>query len=305
MNKLGIFVNFWEKKWGIDYPYYIDKIKRLGYDILEFQAQPLLDMSDEECRLVKRHADKAGIKLSYSLGLNPKYDISSSDPQTRERGVKYLIAIVRKIAVMEGELFSGVTYAGWGVPSGFIGEKEKEELFSYSVESMRKVVKVAEREGVTVCCEAVNRFESPLINTAEEAIRYVDAVDSKNIGVHLDTYHMNIEENNIGDAIRLAGSKLRHFHTGENNRNLPGKGHIDWDEVFGALKDIDYRRDIVSEPFLMMGDEVGYDIRVWRPLFENPTERRLDEAAQELLRFTKEMLKKYKIGEGYARENQS
>ncbi|MBR2036615.1 MAG: sugar phosphate isomerase/epimerase [Lachnospiraceae bacterium] len=295
MNKLGIFVNFWEKKWGIDYRYYIDKVQKLGYDILEFQAQPLLEMTNEECRAIKKYADERGIKLSYSLGLNPKYDISNPVKEVRAGGIKYLSNIVRKIAVMEGELFSGVTYAGWGIPSYFVDEAEKEALYCRSVESMKEVMKVAEKEGVTVCCEAVNRFESPLVNTAAEAIRYADLVDSKNIGIHLDTYHMNIEENNIGDAIRLVGKRLRHFHTGENNRNVPGRGHLDWDEIFKALKDIDYKNDIVSEPFLMMGDEVGYDIRVWRPILENPTEERLDQEARFLLEFTKGMMKKYEM----------
>lgn len=295
MNKLGIFVNFWEKKWSIDYRYYIDKVQKLGYDILEFQAQPLLEMTNEECRAIKKYADERGIKLSYSLGLNPKYDISNPDREVRAGGIEYLSNIVRKIAVMEGELFSGVTYAGWGVPGYFVDEAEKEALYCRSVESMKEVMKVAEKEGVTVCCEAVNRFESPLINTAEEAIRYADLVDSKNIGIHLDTYHMNIEENNIGDAIRLVGKRLRHFHTGENNRNVPGRGHLDWNEIFKALKDIDYKKDIVSEPFLMMGDEVGYDIRVWRPILENPTEERLDKEARFLLEFTKGMMKKYEM----------
>ena len=293
MNKLGIFVNFWEKSWTINYPYYIDKVARLGYDILEFQAQPLLEIDNDKLRAIKKHADDAGIKLSYSLGLNPKYDVASPDADVRAGGVEYLQNIVRKIAVMEGELFSGVTYAGWGVPSYFVDAAEKERLFARSVDSMQKVMTVAEREGVTVCCEAVNRFESPLVNTAAEAIRYADAVNSKCIGIHLDTYHMNIEENSIGDAIRLVGSRLRHFHTGENNRNVPGRGHLNWDEIFSALAEVGYKRDIVSEPFLQMGDEVGYDIRVWRDILENPTEERLDAEAAFLLDFTKGYLKKY------------
>ena len=102
MNKLGIFMNFWEKKWGADHKYYINKVADMGYDILEFQAQPLLDMTDAECKEIKKAADARGIDLSYSLGLNPKYDISSKDKQTRELGVKYLSDIVYKIAVMEG-----------------------------------------------------------------------------------------------------------------------------------------------------------------------------------------------------------
>ncbi len=293
MNKLGIFVNYWTKKWAVDYKYYIDKVRALGYDILEFQAQPLLGIENDECKRIKKYADERGIKLSYSLGLNPQYDISSPSKDVRDGGVRYLSDIVRKIAVMGGELFSGVTYAGWGVPAYFVGEKEKEDMFSRSVESMRRVMRTAEKEGVTVCCEAVNRFESALINTAEEALEYADTVGSERIGVHLDTYHMNIEENSIGDAIRKAGKRLRHFHTGENNRNIPGRGHIDWDEVFGALRDIGYEHDIVSEPFLMLGDEVGYDIRVWRNIMENPSEKRLDEGAKELRDFTACMCVKY------------
>ena len=192
MNKLGIFVNYWEKSWTINYKYYIDKVKKLGYDILEFQAQPLLEMSNQECKAIKKYADEQGIKLSYSLGLNKLYDVANRDRYVRAGGVKYLSEIVKKIAIMEGELFSGVTYCGWGVPDHFVDVKEKEDLFNRSVESMQQVMKVAEKEGVTVCCEAVNRFESPLVNTAKEAIKYADMVNSPNIGIHLDTYHMNI-----------------------------------------------------------------------------------------------------------------
>ena len=293
MNKLGIFVNYWTNRWDIDYKNYIDKVKRLGFDILEFQAQPLLDMTDDECRAIKKYASDAGVKLSYSLGLNKLYDVANRDKYVRAGGVKYLSDIVRKISVMGGELFSGVTYCGWGVPSHFVDKNEKEDMFRRSVESMQEVMKVAEKEGVTVCCEAVNRFESPLINTAAEAIKFADMVDNEYIGIHLDTYHMNIEEDDMGAAIRLVGKRLRHFHTGDNNRNIPGRGHIDFDVVFKALADIGYERDIVSEPFLQMGDEVGYDIRTWRDIMSDPTEARLDAGAIELLEFTRNMIKKY------------
>ncbi len=293
MNKLGIFVNFWENSWTIDYKYYIDKVKKLGFDILEFQAQPLLKMTNDECRAIKKYADEQGIELSYSLGLDRRFDIASRDAAVRKGGVEYLSNIVKKIAVMEGELFSGVTYAGWGVPDYQVDKAEKADMFKRSVESMQQVMKTAEKEGVTVCVEAANRFESALVNTAKEAIQYADMVDSKNIGIHLDTYHMNIEEDSIADAIKLVGKRLRHFHTGENNRNIPGRGHIDWDEVFGALKAIEYKNNIVSEPFLKIGGEVGYDIRVWRDIIDNPTEAVLDAGAAELLAFTKKMLAKY------------
>lgn len=291
MNKLGIFMNFWEKNWDADHKKYIDKAAKIGFDILEFQAQPLLEMSDDHIRELRKRADDAGIELTYSLGLDRAYDVSSLDETMRLGGVKYLQNIIRKMHVGGGTLLSGVSYAGWGCPNVVMDDKRP--YLEQSVKSMKEIIKVAEECGVTYCVEAVNRFETCIINTAAEALDYVARIDSPNIGVLLDTYHMNIEENNIGDAIRLVGDKLTSFHTGENNRTAPGRGHLDWDEIFGALADINYKGRIVSEPFVMQGGEVGRDIHVFRDLVENPCEATIDAEAAYLLNFEKEMLKKH------------
>ncbi len=293
MNKLGIFMNFWEKNWDADHEKYIKKAADIGFDILEFQAQPLLEMSDEKLRRIKSVADEYGIELTYSLGLDPAYDISSADEKVRLGGIKYLSDIMRQMKKMDGHLLSGVSYAGWGTPEGIVNDKRP--ILERSYASMSELLKVAEECDITYCVEAVNRFETALINTAAEALDYVSHFDSKNIGVLLDTYHMNIEEANIGDAIRLVGDRLTSFHTGENNRTAPGSGggHLDWDEIFKALGDIGYKGRIISEPFVMMGGEVGKSIAVWRDLVENPCEETIDREARNLLNFEKEMLKKY------------
>ncbi|MBE7024755.1 MAG: sugar phosphate isomerase/epimerase [Ruminococcaceae bacterium] len=293
MNKLGIFMNFWEKNWDADHAKYIKKAAEIGYDILEFQAQPLLEMSDEKLKFLKALADEVGIELTYSLGLDPNYDVSSPDEAVRLGGVDYLQRIIRQIQKMDGTLLSGVSYAGWGTPNYVLNDKRP--LLENSLKSMREIIKVAEECGVTYCVEAVNRFEGCLINTAQEALDYAAEIDSPNIGVLLDTYHMNIEENSIGDAIRLVGNKLTSFHTGENNRTAPGKGHLNWDEIFGALSDIGYKNRIVCEPFVMQGGEVGRDIHVFRDLIDNPSEARIDEEAKYILNFEKEMLKKWNL----------
>lgn len=284
-------MNFWEKNWDADHEKYIRKAKKIGFDILEFQAQPLLEMSDEKIRNLRKVADDVGIELTYSLGLDRAYDVSSLDESVRKGGVEYLKNIIKKMHVGGGTLLSGVSYAGWGTPDNFLGDKRP--YWEQSIKSMREIIKTAENCGVTYCVEAVNRFETCLINTAEEALRYTSEIDSPNIGVLLDTYHMNIEENNIGDAIRLVGDKLTSFHTGENNRTAPGRGHLDWDEIFGALADIGYKGRIVSEPFVMQGGEVGRDIHVYRDLVENPCEETIDKEAAYLLDFEKKMLEKY------------
>lgn len=292
MNKLGIFTNFWENSWDIDHKKYIDKVSRIGFDILEFQAQPLLEMSKEKMTDLKKYADEKGIELTYSLGLDKKYDISSENESVRSGGVDYLKRIMECVGFMNGNAVSGVAYEGWGAPDYIVDSKLA--MLERSIDSMKKVIRTAEDFGITYSVEAVNRFESCLINTAEEALDYVDRVGSKNIGVLLDTYHMNIEENNLGDAIRLAGTKLTAVHTGDNNRRCPGRGHIDFDDVFQALSDIGYHNRIVSEPFVTMGGEVGRDIKVWRNL-DISTEEYLDQEAEYLLHFEKEMLKKYHL----------
>lgn len=292
MNKLGIFMNFWEKNWDADHAKYIDKVAKIGFDILEFQAQPLLEMTDDHIRELRKRADAAGIRLTYSLGLDPHYDVSSLDESIRQGGVKYLQNIIRKMAVGGGDLLSGVSYAGWGTPDGILDTKEP--YLEQSVKSMKEIIRVAEDCGVTYCVEAVNRFETCIINTAAEALDYVARVDSPNIGVLLDTYHMNIEEKSFADAIRLVGTdRLKSFHTGENNRAAPGRGHLPWDEIFGTLSEIGYKGPIVSEPFVMQGGEVGRDIHVFRDLVDNPCEATIDAEAAYLLHFEQDMLRKH------------
>ena len=292
MNQLGIFMNFWEKNWIADHAKYIRKAAKLGYDILEFQAQALLEMSDERILELKKIADAEGIRLTYSLGLDPAYDVSSLDETMRMGGVKYLQNIIKKMELAGGDLLSGVSYAGWGTPNVVMNDKTP--YWNQSVKSMKEIIKTAEAYGVTYCVEAVNRFETCIINTAAEALAYIEEIDSPNIGVLLDTYHMNIEENNIGDAIRLVGAdRMKNFHTGENNRTAPGRGHLDWDEIFSALAEIGYKGPIVSEPFVMMGGEVGRDIHVFRDLIVNPTEEGIDAEATYLIDFEKKMLAKY------------
>ena len=291
MNKIGIFMNFWVKNWDADHVKHIKKVSGLGFDILEFQAQALLDMDKSRMDEVRQAAKDNGIELTYSLGLNPIYDVASPDAKVREGGIEYLKRIVERIGYMEGKLLSGVNYAGWGSPDYIVDDKS--EIVKHSIESVRQVIKTAEDYDVTYCVEVVNRFEGIVMNTAKEAIEYVKQIDSDKIGILLDTYHMNIEEGSIGDAIRSVGGYLKNFHTGENNRVVPGKGHLDWDEIFGALHDIDYQGRIVSEPFVQMGGEVGRDIKVWRDLVEDPSEELLDEEARFLLNFEKDMIRKH------------
>lgn len=293
MNKLGIFVNFWEKNWACDLGKYIRKAGKIGYDILEFQAQALLEMDKAKMDELKKISADENVELTYSLGLDPRYDVSSADESTRLGGIEYLKNIVERVGYMDGRIISGVSYAGWGcVPKEDLSG-DKSAIVSRSVDSMKKIAKTAADYGVTYCVEVVNRYEGCVLNTAAEAVDYVDAVGADNVGILLDTYHMNIEEDSFSDAIHTAGDKLKGVHFGDNNRRCPGRGHIDFDEIAAALKDIGYKDQIVSELFVAKGGEVGRDICVWRNLEKDVSENCLDAEAAHMLEFERELLERH------------
>lgn len=293
MNKLGIFVNFWEKNWECDLSKYIVKASGLGYDILEFQAQALLELDKHKLSELKKLAADVNLELTYSLGLDPQYDVSSADNGIRNGGVEYLKNIVERVGFMDGRLISGVSYAGWGCVPREDLSGNKQPIVDRSVESMKKIVKTAQDYGVTYCVEVVNRYEGCVLNTAAEAVDYVKRVGAKNIGILLDTYHMNIEENSFSEAIHTAGSMLKGIHFGDNNRRCPGRGHIDFDEIAAALADIHYKDQIVTELFVMQGGAVGRDIFVWRNLETDISESYLDREARHMLEFEKDLLARH------------
>jgi D-psicose/D-tagatose/L-ribulose 3-epimerase len=191
------------------------------------------------------------------------------------------------VGEMGGGNLGGIIYGCWPatMPEG---EIDKRPYVERSVASVKEAVKAAEDSNVVFNMEVVNRFEQFIMNTCEEAVAYVEQVGSPHAKVHLDTFHMNIEEDFVGEAILRAGGHLGHLHIGENNRMPPGYGHIPWNELASALRQIDYQGDVVMEPFLMPGGEVGRDIRVFRDLSVGMD---LDEEARKALQFVRGVLK--------------
>jgi D-psicose/D-tagatose/L-ribulose 3-epimerase len=287
MSRIGIYYAYWTHDWDADFHPFVDKVADLGFDVLEVNAGTVANLTSEERGSLKAHADDKGIGLSFCIGLPKKYDIASEDRSVRETGIAFLKKMARAIGEMGGGNLTGIIYSYWPgtLPEG---ETDKRPYFERSVASMKEAIKVAEDNDVFFCVEVVNRFEQYLLNTCDEAIDYVDAVGSPSAKILLDTFHMNIEENFIGEAIEEAGDKLGHFHIGENNRMPPGYGHIPWTEVGNALRRINYQKYVVMEPFLMPGGEVGRDIKVFRDM---SVALELDEEARKALLFMRGVLK--------------
>lgn len=287
MNKVGIYYAYWTRDWDTDFHPFIDRVAKLGFDVLEVNAGTIADLSTRARLNLIDHAAERNVTLSFCVGLSPQYDVASEDETVRRSGVAFLQRIAQAIGEMGGGNLGGIIYGSWPatLPAG---QMDKRPFVERSIASMKEAIKAAEDNNVIFNVEVVNRFEQFILNTCEEGLAYVEAVGSPNIRILLDTFHMNIEEDFIGQAIEKAGDKLGHFHIGENNRMPPGYGHIPWTEVGAALRRIKYAGFVVMEPFVVPGGQVGRDIRVFRDMSAGLD---LDEEARKALMFVRGFLK--------------
>jgi len=264
MNKLGIFYAYWSRDWDVDFIPYLDKAAALGFDILEVNAGTLPVMSPAQRAALKEAAADRGLTLTSCVGLVRKYDISSEDQAAQKSGVAFLKEIAAAAAETEIRSVSGILYSCW--PASIDKPEDKGTYTERSVRNMKEAIKAAEDNGVVFNVEVVNRFEQFMLNTCDEALEYLARVGSPNLKILLDTYHMNIEEDDMCDAIERAGTKLGQLHIGESNRKPPSHGHMPWLEIGRTLRKMRFEGPVVMEPFLVPGGEVGRDIKIWRDI---------------------------------------
>lgn len=272
--KYGIYFAYWEQEWGVDQAKYIEKVKKLGFDVLELSCAMLKNSSKEELQELKKRAADAGVTLTAGYGPNASENLGSKDPDIVTHAIGFYTDILKKLEILDIHTLGGGIYSYW--PVDYTKPVDKAGDWARSVENVRKVGKIAGECGVDYCLEVLNRFEGYLLNTCEECKKFVEEVDVDAVKIMLDTFHMNIEENSMTEAILLAGDRLGHFHVGENNRRLPGKGGLPWYEIGAALRAVGYDKNVVMEPFVRSGGTVGSDIKVWRDLSNQATEEQLD-----------------------------
>lgn len=251
----------------------ITSAARIGYDILEI---PLLDPDRIDLEGTRSLLEREGIKGAVSLGLSPDADISSEDTAKVERGAEVLRKALNATVALGGDYLGGVIYSAltkYNRPSTRKGRDN-------SVAVMRELTREAAKSDVTIGIEAVNRYETNLLNTGRAVLEYLDEVGAENAIVHLDTFHMNIEEADPCGAIRLCGDRLGYFHVNENHRGRLGTGSLELRPMFRALADIGFDRPIGFEAFSSsVSDEVlGGMAGVWRDLWQDS-----DEVAQNAL----------------------
>jgi D-psicose/D-tagatose/L-ribulose 3-epimerase len=282
---IGINYAYWAKDWDVDFVPFISKAKELGYDQLEVNGNTLAIMSPWGRERLANEAKANQIVLSFGVKLPPQFDISSLDEGIRKSGLAFMTQLIKAVGSLGGGSVGGVIQSCW--PNRLPKGDDKRWYFDASVESMRELMSVAEDNNIMLNVEAINRYEHFLLNTCAEGLEYVRAVNHPNCGLQLNTFHMNIEEDNLGNAIRMAGFNLHGFHLGETNRKPVGMGRQPWGEIKKALDDSFYEGPLIQEPFITAGGQVGDDLSIWREVIP---EADLDALAGESAMFMREKL---------------
>jgi D-psicose/D-tagatose/L-ribulose 3-epimerase len=258
------------------------KFKKWGFDTLELPVEAPEHIDPAK---VKAAADKHGLVIgSICACMGPGRDFRGSD-EDQKAGMDYCMALIDQAAVMGCPRVIGPIYSVVGKADAVEPAQQKIE-WALVVKNLKVLAKHAEAKGVEVCIEPLNRFETDFLNTSDQGLRLVKAVGSKAVKLHLDTFHMNIEEKNQAAAIRKVGKLLGHFHACGSDRGTPGGDHIAWPEIVKALKAIGYKGDVVIESFTTDVKVIARAAAIWRKI-----EPKRDDIAVNGLKFLRKVLK--------------
>jgi D-psicose/D-tagatose/L-ribulose 3-epimerase len=239
-----------------------DRVRTFGYDQVEVCVE---DPARLTAAAVARAAADAGLSVLVCGAVGAERDISHEDPARRALGLDYLRWCVEFAAAVGSPLVSGPIYAPVG-QARMLDPPQRRAQWDRAVASLAELASFAGGAGVRLAIEPLNRFETDLVNTVEQGLRLCAEVGAGNVGLLLDTFHMNIEEKSIPAAIEAAGTRLFHVQASENDRGTPGTGHVPWAEVVGALRAAGYTGSVVVESFLPTVREIARAVSLWRPV---------------------------------------
>ncbi len=260
MRRLGIHSFVWtdgRTQSGLEEA--MEKAAECGYRIIELAyLQP--DKFDLE-RLAAR-AKTLDLDIVVTMGLPPSADVSSEDAAVVRSGDTLLSNAVKAVRDLGGIRLGGILYSAHTKYARMPTERGRKN----SIEAIARTAEVAKQAGVELVLEIVNRFETNLLNTTAQGLDFIRRTGSDHVRLHLDTFHMNIEEVDPAGAIRLAGDRIGYFHVGESNRGYLGAGVIDFDRIFDALVEIGYARDVVFESFssTIVDESLSLACGIWR-----------------------------------------
>jgi D-psicose/D-tagatose/L-ribulose 3-epimerase len=261
-NRIGINAWVWTSPFTDESLGLLAKIKALGFDTVEL---PLEEPGHLTAKKVREALRATGLHPIVCGAFGPGRDLTSDDPARRRECLAYLRAALRLCEGIGAKVLPGPMYAATGKRRQVPPAQKKIE-WERAVAGLRKAGAMAADHGVTLAIEPLNRFETDLVNTSAQALRLVNDVGHQAVGIHLDTFHMNIEEKSIYEAVKTAGRRLAHIHACENDRGTPGSGQVDWKGLARGLKATGYKGDVVIESFTPECKAIAAATCIWRPL---------------------------------------
>jgi D-psicose/D-tagatose/L-ribulose 3-epimerase len=262
--KIGMNLLLWATHVTEEHYPHLEKIKSSGFDGVEV---PIFGGEDAHYRKLRTKLDELELKTSTVTVATPEASAISPDPAVRQAAAERLKRIVRQSAILGADVLCGPFHQALGV---FSGTGPTEEEFKHATEVHRVVADEAQREGVVLAIESLNRFECYFLNTMAAAAAYVRRVDHPNFKALFDTFHANIEEENLPKAFSENAAEIAHIHVSNNDRGVPGRGHIDFQSIFRAIKSSGYDGWLTIEAFGRALPELIEPTRVWRDFFKRP-----------------------------------
>jgi len=257
------------------------KFKNWGFDTVEIPVEAPVHIDPAK---VKAALDKTGLGCgSVCACMGPDRDLRGTTRQ-QQTGLKYMMAVIDQMVPLDCPALIGPVYSAVGRADA-VPAAEYKQQWRTVVKHLKTLSAYAGDKGKKVCLEPLNRFETDFINTCDQALNMLADVGSPNLLLHLDTFHMNIEQKDQAAAIRKAGKLLGHFHACGSDRGTPGKDHIDWKGIAAALKEVGYDKDVVIESFTTDVKVIARAAAIWRKI--EPTR---DEIAVDGLKFLKSTL---------------
>jgi D-psicose/D-tagatose/L-ribulose 3-epimerase len=239
-----------------------DHVKALGFDILEICVE---DPATIDVPAIRERGARTGVSVTICGAFGPERDLSSEDAAKRQAGLAYVERCIDFAAALKSPFVSGPMYAPTGA-TRLLAADARRDQWERAVASLKAAANYAANRGVKLAIEPLNRFETDLVNTVDQGLRLVEDVGVDNVGLLLDTFHMNIEEKDIPAAIRRASGRIVEFHACANDRGTPGDDHLPWRAIAAALGDVGFQGPVVIEAFTPEIKEIARAVSIWRPL---------------------------------------
>ena len=240
----------------------IDKIKQIGFDFIEIavESSALIDLN-----ALKSTLQEKGMKATVCGVFGPGRNLSSLEAEERANAESYLKWMIDAAAEMDTGLVTGPMYSAVG-KARLEDPIDREREWQLAVSGLEAMCKHAAERDVRLAFEPLNRFETDMVNVVEQGLQLIADVGEPNLGLHIDTFHMHLEEKDPAAAIRKAGDRVFHVHACENDRGVPGTGQVNWVSIFQALSEINYQGIVSIESFTPEVKSIARAVNIWRTI---------------------------------------